>query len=66
MSDKKQEQIKSAVYLLDHLNKVLTMVAEGIDDEKLKDYLKETTMLQIHLEGKLNDWDTNRSASLYI
>lgn len=53
MSDKKQEQIKSAVYLLDHLNKVLTMVAEGIDDEKLKDYLKETTMLQIHLEGKL-------------
>lgn len=52
---KKHEQIKSAVYLLDHLNKVLTMVAEGIDDEKLKDYLKETTMLQIHLERKLND-----------
>lgn len=52
---KKQEQIKSAIYLLDHLNKVLTNVAEGIDDEKLKDYLKETTMLQIHLERKIND-----------
>ena len=52
---KKQEQIKSAVYLLDHLNKVLTMVAEGIDDEKLKDYLRQTTMLQIHLEQKLGD-----------
>ena len=52
---KKQEQIKSAVYLLDHLNKVLTMLAEGIDDEKLKDYLRQTTMLQLHLERKIND-----------
>ena len=43
------------LFLKSHLNKVLTMLAEGIDDEKLKDYLRETTMLQIHLEGKLND-----------
>ena len=52
---KKVEQIKSSVYLLDHLNKVLTLLAEGIDDEKLKEYIRQTTLLQIHLEGKIND-----------
>ena len=52
---KKAEQIKSSVYLLDYLNKVLTLLAEGIDDEKLKEYIRQTTLLQIHLEGKIND-----------
>jgi hypothetical protein len=51
---KKKTEIASAIYLLDLLNKTLTNVAEGIDDEKLKEYIRQTTMLQIHLEGKLN------------
>lgn len=53
--NKKLEQVKSAIYMLDHLNKVLTNVAEGIDDEKLKEYIRQTTMLQIHLENKIGE-----------
>jgi len=52
---KKQAQIASAIYLLDLLNKTLTNIAEGIDDEKLKEFIRHTTLLQIHLEQKLEN-----------